>query len=272
MFSLVLATWSYNSLALYGLICLRKIWSKTGKAERWHHGLWREERQGLVPSQCLARPCPLQGQKLELLELGEFCFNTTKILTHDFVEMMQKKPCFISSAAFILQWKYLCDCGRWNEGPGLYHTEVAPAAGTPSGSLWARCYVAVREQSSGPCCSHSSRRPPESNGFPLLQGQHQALLPRSHPAWLHRMCSSKPPRLAVPSKLTASQKVQHVPSLCCQESTLLTGWGAVSHHCTNFKLKGNTEKSQLHVGSRGAPEGVQGALWDVNTGVCSRGN
>lgn len=96
--------------------------------------------------------------------------------------------------------------------------------------------------------------------------------PRSHLAWLHMTCSSKPPELSAPSNLTASQNVQHVPSLWCEESTLLTDHRTVSHHFTNFKLKDNTEKLELHVGSGEVPDGVQGGLWDVNMGLWSRGD
>lgn len=181
-----MAAWGYNSLALYDHICLRKTWSEprdaTGEAERWH---WAVRRRAAVvsaftvPSPALSSP----GTKAWIVRTGwVFCFNTTKILTQDFVEMMQEKPCISSAVLHLFCSESTCVTLAGETRTLGFTTPRWCRQQTRSGHV---VTVAVWEQSSCPCCcTHTSTSPPESNGFPLLQGQQQAPLPRSHLAWL----------------------------------------------------------------------------------------
>lgn len=103
---------------------------------------------------------------------------------------------------------------------GCATPEVALAAERCSGSLWAHPYCGSLGASSGPrCCSHASSWPPPvpqalvkaMTSHCCRDSLHQALLPRSHLAWLHTTCSSKLPELTVPPNVTTSQNIQHVP-------------------------------------------------------------
>lgn len=103
--------------------------------------------------------------------------------------------------------------------PGLTTPEVMLAAERCSGSLWARCYCGSLEQAQAPLLPHlftaspCSTNPPESNGFPLLQGWHPGhiLLDFTWPALPNHPSCLRPQTLPHPRTYNAYPHPSHWP-------------------------------------------------------------
>lgn len=154
---------------------------------------------------------------------------------------------------------------------GLTTPEVMPAAERCSGSLWARCYCGSLEQAQAPLlpplhCLPLFHKASWEQWLPTAAGT----APRSHLAWLHMTCSSKPPKCLRPQILPHPRTYNTYPHSDVRKApfSLTTG----QFHITSQTSQDNTEKLELHVGSGEAPDGVQGGLWDVNMGLWSRGD
>lgn len=151
--------------------------------------------------------------------------------------------------------------------PGLTTPEVMLAAERcqdPSGHV-----VTVEVWSKlRPPCSHTSSLPP-----PVPQTLLRAMA--SHccrDSTQVTSCLTSHDLLFQTTRAVCALKPYRIPERTTRTLTLLTDHRTVSHHFTNFKLKDNTEKLELHVGSGEVPDGVQGGLWDVNMGLWSRGD
>lgn len=189
-----------------------------------------------VPSQALSSP----ETKAWIVRTGwVFCFNTTKIVTYDFVEIMQEKPCVSLPVLHLFYSENTCATLAGETRTLGFTTPRWRRQQRCSGSLWARCYCGSPGAKLRPLLLlphlHKSST---SNGFPLLQGQHQAALPRAHLAWLHMTCSSKPAKLAAPSAYRIPERATRTWLMLGKHPShrLLSG----SHHFTNFKLEDNT--------------------------------
>lgn len=260
---------------------LKRAQSATGKAERWHSGLWREEQwhsrwRAAVVSSYTGLSQSLSNPRAKPWVAGTrwvFCFSMTKILTHNFVAVIHKKLYTSKSEAFILQSKYLC----------LHSTSGrrSPAADWHSESLWACHY----------CCRLGSKLklwlliPASFCSFPLFHlalceaaashpcrgSSHQALLPTSH--LVLTSCSSELLELAVhPQTLPHPKRSNTYPPLHA-------GKAPFSQAAVQFHIISDTSDWKIHkkkqnylLGPQGCQKTVQGVLRDVNIGVCSQGN